>query len=47
MALHLSKDFNLQEWVSNVLGLIPARNLLLLERAERWGNIENEEVTYY
>lgn len=47
MALHLSKDFNLQDWVTAVLGLVPAKNLLLLERAERWGNIENEELTYY
>ena len=47
MALHLSKDFNLQDWVTAVLGLVPAKNLLLLERAERGGNIENEELTYY
>lgn len=47
MALHLSKDFKLQDWVTAVLGLVPAKNLLLLERAERWGNIENEELTYY
>lgn len=47
MALHLSKDFNLQDWVTAVLGLVPAKNLLLLERAEKWGNIENVELTYY
>lgn len=47
MALHLSADFKLQDWVTAVLGLVPAKNLLLLERAERWGNIENLELTYY
>ena len=47
MALHLSKDFLLQDWVTAVLGLVPAKNLLLLERAEKGGNIESEELSYY
>lgn len=47
MALHLSADFKLQDWVTAVLGLVPAKNLLLLERAEKGGNIESVELTYY
>lgn len=47
MALHLSTDFNLQEWVTAVLPIVRAKNLLLLEGAERGGNIEAPELTYF
>jgi cadmium resistance protein CadD (predicted permease) len=47
MALHLSTDFNLQEWVTAVLPILRAKNLLLLEGAERGGNIEAPELTYF
>lgn len=47
MALHLSTDFKLQEWVTAILDLVPARNLIMLERAEYGGNVESTELTYY
>ena len=46
MALHLSSDFNLKEWVSVVL-LLTREVAPLLERAERWGNVEAPTITYY
>lgn len=45
--LHLSTDFKLQEWVTAILDLVPARNLIMLERAEYGGNVESTELTYY
>ena len=46
MALHLSSDFNLKDWVSVVL-LLTREVAPLLERAERWGNVEAPTITYY
>ena len=46
MALHLSSDFNLKEWVSVVL-LLTKEVAPLLERAERWSNVEAPTITYY
>ena len=46
MALHLSSDFNLKDWVSVVL-LLTKEVAPLLERAERWGNVEAPTITYY
>ena len=46
MALHLSSDFNLKEWVSVVL-LLTREVAPLLERAERWSNVEAPTITYY
>jgi len=45
--LHLSTDFKLQEWVTAILDLVPARNLIMLERAEYGGNVESTELTYF
>lgn len=45
--LHLSTDFKLQEWVTAILDLVPAKNLIMLERAEFGGNVESIELTYY
>ena len=46
MALHLSSDFNLKEWVSVVL-LLTKEVAPLLERAERGSNVEAPTITYY
>lgn len=46
MALHLSSDFNLKDWVSVVL-LLTREVAPLLERAERWSNVEAPTITYY
>ena len=46
MALHLSSDFNLKEWVSVVL-LLTREVAPLLERAERGSNVEAPTITYY
>lgn len=46
MALHLSSDFNLKDWVSVVL-LLTREVAPLLERAERGGNVEAPTITYY
>ena len=46
MALHLSSDFNLKEWVSVIL-LLTKEVAPLLERAERWDKIQAPTITYY
>jgi len=46
MALHLSSDFNLKEWVSVIL-LLTKETAPLLERAERWDKIQAPTITYY
>ena len=46
MALHLSSDFNLKDWVSVVL-LLTREVAPLLERAERGSNVEAPTITYY
>jgi hypothetical protein len=46
MALHLSEDFNLREWVSVVL-LLTKEVAPLLERAERGDKIQAPTITYY
>ena len=46
MALHLSSDFNLKEWVSVVL-LLTKEVAPLLERAERGDKIQAPTITYY
>lgn len=44
--LHLSKDFNLKEWVSVVL-LLTKHTAPLLERAERGDKVQAPTITYY
>ena len=46
MALHLSSDFNLKEWVSVVL-LLTREVAPLLERAERGDKVQAPTITYY
>ena len=46
MALHLSSDFNLKEWVSVVL-LLTKETAPLLERAERGDKVQAPTITYY
>lgn len=46
MALHLSSDFNLKEWVSVVLELTK-ETAPLLERAERGDKVQAPQITYY
>ena len=46
MALHLSEDFNLREWVSVVL-LLTKKTAPLLERATRWDAVQAPEIIYY
>lgn len=46
MALHLSSDFNLREWVSVVL-LLTTKTAPLLERASRGESVQAPEVIYY
>ena len=44
--LHLSKDFNLKEWISSVILLVPSR-LPLLARAQKGSQLESDEISFY
>lgn len=44
--LHLSKDFNLKEWISSVILLVPSR-LPLLARAQKGTQLESDEISFY
>lgn len=44
--LHLSKDFNLKEWISAIILLTPSQ-LPLLSRAQKGGKLESDEVSFY
>ena len=46
MALHLSSDFNIREWVSVIL-LLTTKTAPLLERASRGSDVEAAEIIYY
>lgn len=44
--LHLSKDFNLKEWISAIILLTPSQ-LPLLSRAQKGGKLESDEISFY
>ena len=44
--LHLSKDFNLKEWISAVILLVPSK-LPLLARAQKGSSLESDEISFY